>query len=76
MKTAVISKKEYTDLLRRQKKIEATVKNLCLFIRHETQDEVTDEYKKNLDIWSKELDEGKGKGFSSIKDLRKYFRSL
>ncbi len=76
MKTVAISKKEYSDLVRRQNKIESAVRALEYFVRYETQDKVTDEYKKKLALWSKELDEGKGKRFSSIKNMRKYLKSL
>lgn len=72
----VITKKEYRHLVRRQEKIEMQVSNLFRIVQRELADEVTDEYRKKLDRWSKEMDEGAGRKFFDVKEMKKYLRSL
>ena len=76
MNTMTIPTKEYKQSIQMQKTILQRLDVLQKAVLESSRDEVSPEYIKKLEKISLGLDAGKGKKFSSISSLRKYFKSL
>ena len=77
MNMITIPKRAYDEIIKRQARTEAAVKRLAHTIEELAQDEeLRPEVLARLERQSKLMDEGKGKRFKTIKEVRAYFRSL
>ena len=76
MNTITIPKKEYEELLRRQEKTEKELGILKNMVESEMDE--TGIYPAMLKRWehiSQMMDKGKGRSFSSVKEMKKWLKS-
>ncbi|GEM_PF-2666742 len=76
MNTSTISKKEYQDLLKRQKLADGEISRLKKIVLELARDEVKPAVTKKLEEQSRLLDQKKGKVFSATRGFRAYLRNL
>lgn len=77
MSTATITKKEYTHLLKRQEKIEEELDVVKKILRAEAEEvHIKPTVLKRWERISRDLDRGKGRSFSSLKEMRGWLKSL
>ncbi|MFY9462889.1 MAG: hypothetical protein WAP52_01750 [Candidatus Sungiibacteriota bacterium] len=77
MQTLTIPKKEYDHLLRRQAKIEEEMRVVKEVLRNEINGEsIRPAILKRWERISSGLDAGKGRVFSSLRDMQSWLRSL
>ena len=76
MNTVTLPKNEYMQILETQEKLKEDLARLENAVSFIAQDEVSPTYLKRLEKISRGLDVGKGKRFSSVSAVRKYFKSL
>ncbi len=77
MRTATITKQAYRELLRRQERIERQVRTLSEVVRHEAdEDRIRPTVLKRWERISRDLDQGKGRVFSSVAAMREWLRKL
>lgn len=77
METLTIPKKEYRHLLRRQVKIEEDIRVVKEVLRNEINGEnIQPATLKRWERISSDLDAGKGRIFSSLRDMRLWLRNL
>jgi len=78
MTTVTIPKREYTELLKRQERTEAVVRQLAQTIKVLAQDDVElrPEVATRIERRARALDAGKGTMLKNAKEVRDFFDSL
>lgn len=76
MNTITLPKSTYSEILKRQARVEAAVAKLYQRVDMLDEEEIKPSVLKRLEKQSRLLDAGKGKSFKNIKEVRAYMRSL
>ena len=76
MNTSTISKKEYRDLLKRQKLADGEISRLKKIVLELARDEIKPAIAKKLAEQSSLLDQKRGRGFSTARGFKAYLRNL
>lgn len=72
-----ITQKEYQHILRRQEKMEAEFDVVKKILAAEIQEEkIRPAVLKRWERISRDMDQGKGRAFSSVKEMRQWLRKL
>ncbi len=77
MQTITIPKKEYQGMMRRQARIEEEVRAVREMLLHERYEaEIRPAVLARWEKISRDLDQGKGRVFSSVSEMRKWLKNL
>ena len=76
MNTVALPRSIYSEILKRQARVEATVAKLQERVNELDQDELKSNVVARIERRSKSLDAGKGKRFNNMREVRSYLRSL
>ena len=76
MNTITLPRNTYSEILKRQARVESAVAKLQETVEEIAYDEIRPNVLKRLEKQSGLRDEGKGKHYKSIKEVREYMRSL
>lgn len=76
MNTITLPKSTYSEILKRQARVEIAVAKLYQRVEELNEDELKPHVAARIERRSKAMDAGKGKSFKTIREVRAYFRSL
>ena len=76
MNTITLPRNTYSEILKRQSRVESAISKLQETVAEIAYDEIKPSVLKRLEKQSRLLDEGKGEKFKNMKELRAYVRSL
>ena len=76
MDTITLPRNTYSEILKRQARVETALSKLQEQFAELNQDELEPNVIARIDRRSKAMDAGKGKSFKTMREVRAYFRSL
>lgn len=76
MNTITLPKSTYSEILKRQARVEVAIAKLYERVDELDQDELKPNVVARIERRSKALDAGKGKRFNTMREIRSYLRAL